>query len=147
MTCEQCVRLTGQVEDLPPGSAVVLRRGDDALGPQAPGAQLVHADARGQRVVAGSDPVVGCRGHDEADPSGAAGRGADNLPAHERHGAAARLLRTQVGDVLEAAVFEIIVSTLLNLLFRAEFGQNRDFKRRFFFKFVPAAQFQPLWKS
>lgn len=66
------------------------RRGDDALRPQSPGAQLVHADAGRQRVVAGPDPVVGGRGDDEPDPARAARRAADDLPAHERHGAAVR---------------------------------------------------------
>lgn len=78
--------LTGQVEDLVPGPAVGLRRGDDALCPQAARAQLVRAQARGQRVVAGSDPVAGGRGHDQADPAHTAGRGADDLSAPERHG-------------------------------------------------------------
>jgi len=68
----------------------VIERGrDDALGPEAARAQLVHAHAGGQRVVAGPDPVAGRRGHDDADPARAARRAAAQLPAHVRHGAAA----------------------------------------------------------
>lgn len=65
---------------------MVQGRGDDALGPQALGHQLVHPQAGGQAVVAGPDPVVGGRGHDQTHPAGAAGPAADQLPAHERHG-------------------------------------------------------------
>lgn len=74
--------LTGQCEDLGEAHAVVKGRGDDALCPQASGAQLVHADAGGLGVVAGPDPVVGGRGHDHPHPAHSAGRGAKELPAH-----------------------------------------------------------------
>lgn len=77
--------LTGQGQDLLAGPAVVQGRGDDALGPQAFGHQLVHPQTGGQAVVAGSDPVVGGRGDDEAHPARTAGPAADDLPAHERH--------------------------------------------------------------
>lgn len=65
---------------------MVERRGDDALGPEAPGAQLVHADAGSHRVVAGPDPVVGGGGDDDPDPTRTAGRAAGDLSAHVRHG-------------------------------------------------------------
>lgn len=77
--------LTRQLEDLVPGPTVRLRRGDDALDPQTARAQLVRAQARGHRVVAGPDPVTGGRGHDQTDPAQTAGRGADDLSAPERH--------------------------------------------------------------
>ncbi len=70
---------------------MIERGGDDALCPQSPGAQLVHADAGGHRVVAGPDPVVGGRGDDDPDPARAARRDAGELPAHVRHGAAVRI--------------------------------------------------------
>lgn len=60
-------------------------RGDDALSPQTTGAQLVHAHARRHRVVAGSDPVVGDRGHDDTDPARRCGCTAAQLSAHQRH--------------------------------------------------------------
>lgn len=78
--------LTGQTEDLFPGCAVVQGRGHDALGPQAFRHQLVLPQTDGQAVVAGTDPVVGGRGHDQAYPAHRAGPAADDLPAHERHG-------------------------------------------------------------
>lgn len=78
--------LTWQLEDLAPGPTVRLRWGDDALDPQAAWAQLVRAQARGQCIVAGSDPVAGGRGHDQANPAQTAGHGADDLPAPESHG-------------------------------------------------------------
>lgn len=83
-------RLTGQREDLVEGLTVIQRRGDDALRPESPGPQLVHAHAGGHRVVAGPDPVVGCRGDYEPDPARTARRAAGDLPTHERHGAAVR---------------------------------------------------------
>lgn len=83
-------RLTGQSEDLVEGLTVIQRWGDDALRPESPGPQLVHAHAGGHRVVAGSDPVVSGRGHYEPDPTRTARRAAGDLPAHVRHGAAVR---------------------------------------------------------
>ena len=68
---------------------MVQGRGDDALGPEAARAQLVHADARVDGVVAGADPVVGGRGHDETHPARAAGRAARQQPAEVRHARAA----------------------------------------------------------
>ncbi len=82
--------LTGQGQDLVEGHAVIKRGGDDALCPESPGAQLVHADAGGHRVVAGPDPVIGGSGDDDPDPARTAGRAAGDLPAHVRHGAAVR---------------------------------------------------------
>lgn len=65
---------------------MVQRRGDDALCPQPPGAQLVHSEAGGYGVFAGPDPVVGSRGHDDPDPAGTARCAARDLPAYVRHG-------------------------------------------------------------
>lgn len=79
-------RLTGQGEDLFLGPAVVQGWRDDALDPQAFGHQLVHPQTGGQAVVAGTDPVIGGRGDDEAHPARTAGPAANDLPAHERHG-------------------------------------------------------------
>lgn len=102
-------RLTGQAEDVVAvRPAVSERRGDGALGPQSVGAQLVHPDAGVQGEVAGPDPVVGGRGDDDADPARAAGRAADDLPAHERHGAAVRLLRTEKPDFWLSKLFKIL---------------------------------------
>lgn len=74
---------------------MIERRGDDALCPETPGAQLVHADAGGHRVVAGPDPVVGGRGDDDPDPARAARHAAGQLPAHVRHTAAVRFYALQ----------------------------------------------------
>lgn len=79
--------LTWQLEDLVSGPTVRLRRRDDALGPQTQRAQFVHAQARGHRVVAGTDPVTGGCSHDQADPAQTAGRCADDLSAPKSHGA------------------------------------------------------------
>lgn len=79
--------LTRQLEDLVPGPTVRLRWGDDALDPQTSGAQLVHAQACGHAVVAGSDPVAGGCGHDQAGPAQTAGCSPDDLSASESHGA------------------------------------------------------------
>jgi len=78
--------LTWQSEDLVERHAVVERRRDDALGPQALRAQLVQAHARRHAVVAGAHPVVGGGGHDEAHPARAARHGAGEMSAHVRHG-------------------------------------------------------------
>jgi len=73
--------LTWQLEDLVQSHAVVQRRGNYALCPEAPGPQVVHADTRSHRVVTGPDPVVGCRGDDETNPARAACKTARQLPA------------------------------------------------------------------
>lgn len=79
--------LTWQLEDLVSGPTVRLRWRYDALSPQTQRAQLVHAQARGHRVVAGTYPVTGGCSHDQADPAQTAGRCADDLSAPKSHGA------------------------------------------------------------
>lgn len=96
----------GQRQDLVQGHAVVQRRGDDALGPQAPGAQLIHPDAGRHGVVAGPDPVVGGGGDDDADPARTAGRAAGDLPAHVRHGEAPCVI-TRTVDPTEGVYVEV----------------------------------------
>lgn len=63
---------------------MVVRPGDDALGPEALGAQLFNADAGRRRAA--PDPVVSGSGDDDPNPARAARRAAGDLPAHVRHG-------------------------------------------------------------
>lgn len=81
----QASSVTGQIEDLVESGAVVERGGDDALGPEAAGPQLVHPHAGGHAVVAGAYPIVGRRGDDEAHPARQAGQTAACLPTQRRH--------------------------------------------------------------
>lgn len=80
------IHLTGLVEDLAEGDAVVKRRGYDALCPESPGAHLVHAEAGSHGVFTGSDPVVGGGGDDDPDPAHTARCAARDLPTDVRHG-------------------------------------------------------------
>lgn len=76
---------TWQLQHLSERQAVVATRGDEALGPGAPGHQLVQPLAGGQAELADCHPVVRGSGHHDAQPADEANEKAAKLETRVCH--------------------------------------------------------------
>lgn len=82
---EQSDGSTWQLQHLSERQAVVATRGDEALGPGAPGHQLVQPLAGGQAELADCHPVVRGSGHHDAQPADEANEKAAKLETRVCH--------------------------------------------------------------
>lgn len=82
---EQSDGSTWQLQHLGERQAVVATRGDEALGPGAPGHQLVQPLAGGQAELADCHPVVRGSGHHDAQPADEADEKAAKLETRVCH--------------------------------------------------------------